>query len=211
MGAGGKTTLLYALAKIAAAKGFRTLITTTTKLYEPRNGYAQSEAEVHRLWAEGKPAVVGARTTEGKLTALPKEELERYRKEADLVLIEADGAKHLPCKAPRAQEPVLLTECDTILAVFELKSIGRPLEEVCFGLEEAKRLLGITKTGHIVTPTDAVTLLSSEQGGRKNIGDRSFFAMLHQCDIGMEHGVELLDRLQEKGITAFLSCESKEN
>lgn len=211
VGAGGKTTLLYSLAKIAAKKGFRTLITTTTKIYEPRNGYAQSKAEIQRLWEEGKPAVVGTRTTEGKLKALPQEILDTYRMDADLVLIEADGAKHLPCKAPREQEPVLPPECDTVLAVFGLKSIGRPLEEVCFGIEEAKRLLGISEAGHIVTPMDGVTLLSSDQGGRKNIGDRSFFAMLHQCDGNMEKGAELLDALQEKGVYAFLSCETKEN
>lgn len=210
VGAGGKTTLLYALAQIGAENGFRTLITTTTHILEPQNGcYAESAAQIHRLWAERKPAVVGMRTAEGKLKALPTEILEAYLKDADLVLIEADGAKRHPCKAPRAHEPVLLPQCDTVLGVFGLKSIGQTLETACFGLEEAKQLLEISETGHLITPTDGVKLLSSSDGARKNVENRSYYAMIHQCDIphGMEYGREMLELLQEKGITAFLSCE----
>lgn len=147
------------------------------------------------------------RTSDGKLKALPKESLDTYRKEADLILIEADGAKRKPCKAPRSHEPVLLPECDTVLCVFGLKSIGQPLEDVCFGLEEAKHLLKISETGHLLTPMDGAELLSSFVGGRKNIENRNYYAMIHQCDIphGMEYGKEMLEILAGKGINAFLS------
>lgn len=209
VGAGGKTTLLYAFAQMGTDKGFRTLVTTTTHIREPQNGcYARSEAETEQLWADRKPAVVGTRTTDGKLKSLPPEVLTAYRKKADLVLIEADGAKRKPCKAPRSHEPVLLPECDTVLGVFGLKSIGQTLESACFGLEEAKQLLEITDAEHLITPTDGVILLSSFAGTRKNVGSRSYYAMIHQCDIphGMEYGTKMLEALAEKGIPAFLSC-----
>lgn len=210
VGAGGKTALLYALAEAGAEGGFRTLVTTTTHIFEPQNGcYAETDEEVYRLWGEGSPAVVGLRTAEGKLKALPKEVLEGVWKDADLVLIEADGAKRMPCKAPREREPVLVEECDTVLGVFGLKSIGRPLEEVCFGIEEAKGILGISEGGHRVMPEDGVKLLVSKDGGRKYVGNRTYYAMVHQCDIthGMEYGLEMLERLQEEGVTGLLSCE----
>lgn len=211
IGAGGKTTLLYDLAQLGAKKGLRTLVTTTTHIYEPKNGYyAKSTQEIERLWAENKPAVVGTRTAEEKLKPLSREVLDNYCRKAELVLIEADGAKGKPCKAPRAHEPVLLPECDTVLGVFGLSSIGKPLEEVCLGLEEAKRILAISETGHIITPGDGVKLISSFAGGRKNLGNRSYYAMINQCDIpnGMEYGMEMLEALQEKGIEAFLSCRT---
>lgn len=208
VGAGGKTTLLYSFAQISADRGFRTLVTTTTHILEPQNGcYARSEAEIDQLWAEQKPAVVGTQTMTGKLKSLAPELLAVYCKKADLVLIEADGAKRKPCKAPRSHEPVLLPECDTVLGVFGLKSIGQTLESACFGLEEAKQLLGITDAEHLITPMDGVTLLSSFSGARKNVGNRSYYAVVNQCDIahGIEYGMEMLEALEEKGISSSLS------
>ena len=39
---------------------------------------------------------------------------------ADLILIEADGARMMPCKVPAAYEPVILPETDTVLGVLGL-------------------------------------------------------------------------------------------
>lgn len=50
-----------------------------------------------------------------------------------MVLLEADGAKRMPCKVPAAHEPVLLPESDIVLTVAGLSALGRPLREVCFG------------------------------------------------------------------------------
>ena len=36
---------------------------------------------------------------------------------SDLVLVEADGSKRLPCKVPADHEPVLLPESDIVVAV----------------------------------------------------------------------------------------------
>lgn len=175
---------------------------------EPENRFARSADEVRQLWETHTYAVAGIRTADGKLKALPKESFDAYKKEAELVLIEADGSRQLPCKAPRFHEPVLLPECDTVLGVFGLKSIGMPLETVCFAPEEAKRLLSICECGHTMTPEDGVRLLSSLSGGRKNVGNRTYYAMLHQCDVphGMEYGLEMLNTLEKNEISSFLSC-----
>ena len=80
--------------------------------------------------------------------------------EADTVLLEADGAKHHPCKAPAAHEPVLLRPSDIVLAVAGLSAVGKPLQDVCFRLEAA----------------------CSEAGGRKSVSTRKFYAILNQAD-----------------------------
>ena len=118
---------------------------------------------------------------QGKLTALPPEQLTRWMAQADMVLLEADGAKRMPCKVPAAHEPVLLPESDIVLAVAGLSALGRPLREVCFRLEQACALLG-TAPETLLTPELLARLLASEQGGRKLVGDRRFSVVLNQAD-----------------------------
>ncbi len=64
--------------------------------------WAQTDAELFRLWKCGSYAVAGTAAHGGKLTAPPQAQLERWMTLADIVLIEADGAKRMPCKAPAA-------------------------------------------------------------------------------------------------------------
>ena len=113
------------------------LVSTTTHIRQPGAHYAADEAALAALWAAGQYAVAGVPAEQGKLTALPSEQLTRWMAQADIVLLEADGAKRLPCKAPAAHEPVLLPESDIVLAVAGLSALGRPLREVCFRLEQA--------------------------------------------------------------------------
>ncbi len=141
VGGGGKTTLLYQLSAHCARKGWRVLAATTTHIRQPDHNMAHTEAECSALWAAGEYAVLGTPDGCGKLTAPPPDLLHRWMLQADAVFLEADGAKRMPCKAPASREPVLLPECDTVLAVAGLSALGRPLREVCFRLDEACALL----------------------------------------------------------------------
>ena len=181
VGGGGKTTLLYAFARHCAAKGWRVLVSTTTHIRQPGENYAADEAALASLWAAGRYAVAGVPAEQGKLTALPPEQLTRWMERADMVLLEADGAKRMPCKVPAAHEPVLLPESDIVLAVAGLSALGRPLREVCFRLEQACALLGAAPET-LLTPELLARLLASEQGGRKLVGNRRFSVVLNQAD-----------------------------
>ena len=100
---------------------------------------------------------------------------------ADTVLLEADGAKHHPCKAPAAHEPVIRSESDIVLAVAGLSAMKKPLRDVCFRLEAACTLLNVSP-GTPLTPDLLAKLLASDVGGRKSIGTRKFYAVLNQAD-----------------------------
>ena len=144
VGGGGKTTLLYAMASHCALKGWRVLVSTTTHILRPENGlWAKTDAEIQELWARGSYAVVGSPAPKGKLTAPPEADLAHWMAQADAVFLEADGAKHFPCKAPAEQEPVLLPQSDIVLAVAGLSALGHPLKECCFRLEQACMLLDV--------------------------------------------------------------------
>lgn len=92
---------------------------------------------------------------------------------ADIVLIEADGAKRMPCKAPAAHEPVLLPQCDTVLAVAGLSALGIRSGAACFRAELAAELLCVPQDAQL-TPELRANLLASEAGGRKAVGIAAF-------------------------------------
>ena len=126
VGGGGKTTLLYAMASHCVQKGWRVLVSTTTHILRPENWlWAKTDAEIQELWARSSYAVVGSPAPKGKLTAPPEADLAHWMAQADAVFLEADGAKHFPCKAPAEQEPVLLPQSDIVLAV-----AGPPFERM---------------------------------------------------------------------------------
>lgn len=197
VGGGGKTTLLYAMAAHCAAKGWRVLASTTTHIQKPKTNWAQTAVQRDALWRTGTFVVAGMPAPQNKLTQPP--ELQDWMQCSDAVFLEADGAKHLPCKAPAEHEPVLLPESDIVLAVAGLSAVGRPLKEVCFRREQACALLGIAPED-LLTPERLTVLLASEQGGRKNVGTRPFMAVLNQADTPhrREAGWEIQDILWTK-------------
>ena len=184
VGGGGKTTLMYAAAAYCARKGWHVLAATTTHIMQPPGGvWARTDAQRDALWNSGRYAVAGTSTPGGKLTAPPAELLERWMPQADIILIEADGAKRMPCKAPAAHEPVILPQCDIVLAVAGASALGRPLSEVCFRAELAAESLCVPPDAEL-TPELLAKLLASEKGGRKAVNARAFCAVLNQADEG---------------------------
>lgn len=185
VGGGGKTTLMYFMAKTCAGEGKKVLVTTTTHIFAPAARYYAADADQARaLWAQGSFAVIGTPVPEkGKLKAPDARLLDPLMEEADVVFIEADGSKHCPIKVPREGEPVFHDRSDLVIAVMGLSAIGKPLYECCFGLAGATELLD-TAADHILTAADAAKILSSELGSRKDLGNREFCVVLNQCDDG---------------------------
>lgn len=215
VGGGGKTTLMYFLAQTCAKEGKKVLVSTTTRIWFPERGcYAGSAEQVQVLWDRGKFAVIGTPVPEaGKLKMPDRVFLEQIMEQADVVFLESDGAKHHPCKVPRAGEPVLYPGSGLVIGVFGLSAIGKPLKDVCFRLEEAMELLGVEED-HILTEADAAEILSSPMGTRKNVGERHYCVVLNQCDDGKRRrmGNEIAQHLALLGVpdvvmTAFDPAE----
>ncbi len=183
-GAGGKTALLYALAEKAAAEGKNVIVSTTTHILQPEENCAGSLQEVRKLWRSGRFAVVGTPCEEGKLKMLPEEELAFWDQEADLLLLEADGAKGYPLKVPAAHEPVIPAQCVMLIGVMGMDALGKPLKDACFRLEEAKALLNCGED-HPVTQEDLVSIALSPAGLAKGSEGREYCIVLNKCDLNM--------------------------
>ena len=175
---------MYELATAWAACGRKVLVLTSTHILQPADGsFAADAAAVHNLWQQGCYAVIGTpELATGKLTAPQQRLYEDLQPQADVILCEADGSKHHPCKAPAEHEPVLLPDSDIVLAVAGMDALGRPLAQACQRPQLAAELFGCSAE-KIIDAQMLASLLLSEQGARKNVGARDYYIVLNKCDL----------------------------
>lgn len=207
VGGGGKTTLMYTMAQWYHQQGYRVLVSTTTHIQKPNpETWVKEPQELEEFWKKGVIPVAGEDSGLTKIR-MPQN-LESYIGHADIILLEADGAKRHPCKVPIEKEPVLLPQSNLVIGVMGLDALGKPIGESCFRVEETCKLLRKTETERL-TPEDMATILMSEKGTRKNIGHRDYYIVLNKCDSEKEYtqGVQVLKALEKRGMKqAVLSC-----
>lgn len=210
VGGGGKTTIMYELARFYASQSRRVLVLTSTHIMQPAQCYAVDEAAVHALWAQGSYAVIGTpEAASGKLTAPSAELYAALRRQAEIILCEADGAKHFPCKLPAAHEPVILPECDIVLAVCGADALGNCLRDVCFRWQLGAEWLvnaciNAQRLAEVVVDAELLAqLMTNARGARKNVGGREYYVVLNKCDtISKEQAHEVRHALLERGLSA---------
>ena len=146
-GAGGKTTLMFSLAREFVAAGERVLVTTTTKIARDEAmgwpSFAAASAEqvlknARRLLPEAGRERAGAVIAysdggeDGHRLAGFAPELVDVLAQAgrfDRILVEADGSARKPLKAPAAHEPVIPSATQALIIVAGVNGLGQPLSE----------------------------------------------------------------------------------
>ncbi|MBT4266719.1 MAG: putative selenium-dependent hydroxylase accessory protein YqeC [Deltaproteobacteria bacterium] len=141
-GGGGKTTTIYTLAREVADEGWSVLITTTTAMLHPdleNRDYNQlfinnngPLSDLEKKWGSG--ITVAARIFDyktGKTLGFDPETINRLSAASiyDLILVEADGAKNRPIKAPADHEPVIPGSTDITLGLIGLDALDKPLND----------------------------------------------------------------------------------
>ena len=167
VGGGGKTSLLFALAWQAAREGRRVAVTTTTHIHAHPGLPLAGDPEELAAYLKRYPVVTyGVHWRSGKLA--PAGGLEDCLELADVVLIEGDGARGLPLKAPESHEPVIPAWTAAVAAVAGLDALGRPIVETCHRPARVAALLD--KSPEMpVGEEDVALLLSHPCGGRKAV------------------------------------------
>jgi probable selenium-dependent hydroxylase accessory protein YqeC len=87
-----------------------------------------------------------------------------------MVVVEADGARHLSAKAPAAHEPVLPHGCTVVVVMAGLDAIGQPIQAAVHRPKIAAALLGCASNAPL-TPERLSALLTHPKGGLKNVPD----------------------------------------
>lgn len=191
VGAGGKTTTMYALAAELARRGEHVVTTTTTNIYIPGQGETDTlivAAEtptmlkvVNNAWKQHhRMTVARAVIAAGKLGGLqPDQPYELLtRGGADVVIVEADGARHAMIKAPAEYEPVVPSQTNVALLVMSAEAINQPLNaKIAHRPERIAAVLGIQQ-GDILTPQLIAILMTSTQGAMKNIPGQAAIYLL---------------------------------
>ena len=145
VGSGGKTTLVKKLAKQYREEGKTVLVTTSTHMFMEENTILTDDAAtIIRALKENGYAMAGI--PEGiKIKALSDHTFEEVSGCTDVVLVEADGSKHMPLKYPNATEPVIPAHTEKIIVVWGPHGLGRPLREVCHRPQLAADCLNISE------------------------------------------------------------------
>ncbi len=141
-GAGGKTSLMFRLAKELSKIGEPVLTTTTTKIWMPTSNqspaviFAVSSQElllkaknifqIHRHFSAGAGQVDSSK----KILGFPPDIVDElwYSGEFQWILVEADGAAGRAIKVPGPGEPVIPNCSTMVIGVVGLDAIGKPLD-----------------------------------------------------------------------------------
>jgi probable selenium-dependent hydroxylase accessory protein YqeC len=117
IGSGGKTSLIWHLARYFAPKSRSVLVATTTKMFPPKKTELLPGIDMAGRFNQKT----------GKLEALPLEELAERIPAYDLVLIEGDGSRGLPLKGWAEYEPVIPSFATVTIGVLPLWPLGKPI------------------------------------------------------------------------------------
>jgi probable selenium-dependent hydroxylase accessory protein YqeC len=135
VGAGGKTTLMFSLARLLSSKS-KVLVTTTTKIYVPNAGQYDFMAigssnfdKYNRMPANGIYIYGNAVSDENKILGLSTEDVDRLAIFFDYVLVESDGAKGRLIKGWGCNEPVICGSTTHTVGVLNLNALGLTVDE----------------------------------------------------------------------------------
>lgn len=176
VGAGGKTSLLFALARTLEARACAVVTTTTTRIYPPtpeqssRLLLVAHETDpvgaVAGALARSRHVTVASDIVEDKLRGVAPSLVDRLDAErvGDAILVEADGAAGRPLKAAREGEPVFPASSTLVVAVVGIDALGKPLDERwVFRSALAAEITGLRR-GDFVTADAVVELLIGARG-----------------------------------------------
>lgn len=216
VGGGGKTSLIFRIMEELTAVGKKVLITTTTHMaYEPDRPFAEDGDIIsikHNLEEHGYTIAAALDREKCKISALSEEKMKKITALADVILIEADGAKKCPLKVPASWEPVIWKPTDLVIAVAGMDAAGKPIQEVCHRPENVADFLG-KEAEEKVTEEDIVRIVLSTEALKKCVYGREYRVLLNKADIpGKSQAAEsIADRLEEQGIhAAWGSLREKE-
>jgi probable selenium-dependent hydroxylase accessory protein YqeC len=199
IGAGGKTTTLFRLAKELRDLGGKVMVTTTTKIFKPTKPHIDRlfivddvQALVDVCAEIAAPAVIGAGCAvdeEGKLLGMPTPWLDRLNQDGafDAILVEADGAASRLLKIPADNEPVIPESCQATVWIVAIKILGKPLtDEWVHRAARARDLLGLPLDARINEEV-LLQLLQHDHGCLKGIPAASRkIALINQADSAAE-------------------------
>lgn len=198
VGAGGKTTLMYRIAKELSEKGERVLVTTTTKIFppDPVKSYVQILAKSTKdLSFRCNSSLPHPQVTVAAESVCPKtHKLIGYQPEFidDLyktghfhwILTEADGSARKPIKAPAAHEPVVPITTNYLIGLIGLSALNQPLTcDYVHRTEQFSKITGLPENEKIETNTVSALIVHENGLFKSSPTHAKRIVFLNQADM----------------------------
>lgn len=188
VGAGGKTSAMFALARqydrpvILSATAH--LAIEQTKMAD-HHFVVENQEDINKIFSErisGVVLITGPENTQGRTIGLEEAvglRLKAYVDQFNLpLIIEADGARGLPLKAPAEHEPPIPSWVNEVLVVAGLTGVGRYIDENSVFRPDRFANLAGQQLGDQVDLSGLVNYLIDHQGGLKNVPPKASKAIL---------------------------------
>ncbi len=198
VGAGGKTSAMFQLARQLqlAQPGSPVLVTATSHLALSQCALADHHFEITHpaqlapLEARQPPGLIlitGPEAESNRTSGVTAEPLARLLSLAETrqlpLLIEADGARQRPLKAPADHEPPIPPFANTVVVVAGLTALGQPLTADWVHRPKRYTALSGLAEGAPLSPAALAQVLMHPAGGLKNIPPTARrVALLNQAD-----------------------------
>ena len=181
IGGGGKTTAMFRLARELVQAGASVVTTTTTRIFAAQIGLAPIHFEadsalpsgVEAALAETRHVLVTGRLQagSGKAPGVPVDLIDQLRRLPGnpTILIEADGSRMRPFKAPAEHEPVIPHETTLVVPVIGADVFGEPLDAEHVHRADVVQVLTGAMPGVAVTPALAAAIIAHPAGGLKGV------------------------------------------
>jgi len=209
VGGGGKTTTITTLARELKIEGKKVLISTTTGIFIPnRNSY--DNIFIGRFPNKFKPQSSSityyAERVDGiklKTGDISKIENVIERDVFDFILLEADGSKGKPIKAPASHEPVISKYTTVIIGVIGLDCLGTTINDD--NVHRPELLIKLAEDGVKTVDIDLIlALIKSKNGLYKNsIGRKILFLNKANNNYRICKAAEIKERLKDDDIKVF--------
>lgn len=205
VGGGGKSTLLHSLGRSLPGT---VVLSTTVKMGADQHGGhpvlldPTDEEVVAAVMRE--PIVVWSRIDGQKAVGIDPIRCDRLAVSVDHLLVEADGARRQPFKAPASYEPAVPSTANVVAGVIGIEAIGKVIADRCHRPMRVAALAGVSPYERL-TVAGAATVLAHERGQRASVprGARYVVAATKISPAEIDLFTELAERLELAGIEAI--------
>ena len=197
VGAGGKTALMFRLARELSRQGAAVLSTTTTKIYMPNrkqssivmisDSAGDFAIEAREILKRNPHISAGSRLIplRNKLKGFAPESIDMIWRSGVFrwIVVEADGAAGKPVKAPAVQEPFIPKSTNWFFVIIVLEAVGQPLtERWAFRPQLVSKITGLP-LGAVITESAIAEVLVNVSGLMKGFpAHAKRFAFLNQAE-----------------------------
>ncbi len=181
VGGGGKTGAMFRLARELSEIVKRVVVTTTTRIFAAQIALApahlrlaDSSTDLDRILAalaqHPNLLVVGGTDDSGKALGVPPELVDALIRceQVDHVIVEADGSRMRPFKAPASHEPVIPSSTTLLVPVVGIDVLDKLLDDTHVHRAELVAQLANVPLGKPVTIETVARVLADSNGGLRH-------------------------------------------